>query len=87
MNFNEEYSLILNGISDGIHSIYKDFRNENQFTRPYLFLIEIFNDNFFSNFHRVVICDSAMSTQIQQYQYVSKQQQKIDVHFRFLKYT
>ena len=53
----------------------------------HLFLREISNEKVFSNCDRVVICDFAMSTQIQQYQYGSKQQQKMGVHFRFLKYT
>jgi len=69
---------MLKELSEGLHFLHKDFRNENENKRAPIAHRDLKSENIlFFNSNRLVICDFAMSTQIQQYQYGSNHQQQV----------
>ena len=57
---------ILEQSHEGLHFLHKYFRNKKQFKRPPTALRDFKSENIlFLNFDHIVICDFAMSTQIQ----------------------
>lgn len=61
-----DFLNILKEISEGVHFLHKDFRNESQNKRSPIAHRDLKSENIlFFNSTRLVICDFAMSTQIQ----------------------
>ncbi len=74
----KELILILKQISEGVQYLHNEYRNENELIRPSIAHRDLKCENIlYINENRLVICDFAMSTKLEQNQNDPNEQQQV----------